>query len=316
MNPIESLRDCALCPRECHVDRLAGERGYCQTGADFSIGSICLHRGEEPPVSGAAGICNVFFTHCNLQCLYCQNHQISRNAVSSPEFSLSLEKILDEIGACLDQGAHAVGFVSPSHVLPQMETIMLAMGARGRRPRWVYNTNAYDKAESLRRFEGRLDVFLPDFKYMDPGLAASLSGAPNYPEVARAALREMFRQKGTGLILDDQGRVQSGLIIRHLILPGQVENSLACLRFIAEELSPRVTVSLMSQYTPMPAVAGHPELSRALLPGEYEAVMEEMDRLGLENGWAQELESAYHYHPDFECNHPFEGKPASGDSAR
>ncbi|MEW6516223.1 MAG: radical SAM protein [candidate division FCPU426 bacterium] len=298
------LANCRYCPRQCGADRLHGGLGYCGIGAEWAVASVCLHQGEEPAVSGPTGICNIFFAHCNLQCRYCQNHQISRNLGPAP--GLAPDQVIEQVEKLLDQGVQAVGFVSPSHVLPQMEAIMLTLRQRGRRPVFVFNSNAYDRMEVLRRLEGGLDVYLPDFKYADPSLAAAWSDAGDYPEVARRALLEMYRQKGADLALDGQGQVRSGLIVRHLVLPGQVENTLQCLRFLAEELSPRVHVSLMSQYAPTPAVQGHPDFGRTLLPEEYERVLEEMDRLGMENGWIQQLDSAYHYQPDFEREHPFE----------
>ena len=173
-------------------------------------------------------------------------------------------------------------------------------------PLFVMNTNGYDLAEQIRRLEGRMHVYLPDLKYMDPDLSRRYSGCPDYPAVAQAALREMFRQKGPELVLDDQGGIESGLIIRHLVLPGQVENSKAALRFIARELSPEVTISIMAQYMPIPAVADDPELGRRLSSAEYEEVLEELDRLSMENGWVQDLTSQDYYCPDFALSHPFE----------
>lgn len=300
------LAHCRCCPRQCGANRLAGELGYCQLDAGWNVASICLHGGEEPVVSGPAGICNIFFAHCNLQCRFCQNHQISRNQGPAPDHQRP-EQIIAQVEGLLDQGSHAVGFVSPSHVLPQMEAIIQTLLHRGRAPVFVYNTNAYDRAENLRRLENVLDVYLPDLKYADARLAAEWSDAPDYPEAAQAALKEMYRQKGADLVLDEQGRVRSGLIVRHLVLPGQLENTRQCLRFLAEELSPAVHVSLMAQYTPMPAVAGHPDLGRTLRPEEYENILEEMDRLGMAHGWIQELSSAHHYQPDFDREHPFSG---------
>jgi putative pyruvate formate lyase activating enzyme len=302
----DSLRACVCCPRNCGADRVAGELGWCQTGAGFEIGSICRHRGEEPVLGGEQGVCNVFFTHCNLQCRYCQNHQISRNRGPRVGRSLTLDETVSRIERILDRGVRAVGFVSPSHVLPQTAAIIDALRARGRRPVVIYNSNGYDKVESLAALADRIDVYLPDLKYLDPRLAERYSDASAYPQAATAALKEMFRQKGARLELDGEGLIRSGLIVRHLVLPGQVENSKRVLRWIAEELSPEVTISLMSQYAPVPDVAGDPELGRPLRVEEYEEVLAELDRLGLENGWVQKLESRDYYNPDFGKEHPFE----------
>jgi putative pyruvate formate lyase activating enzyme len=298
------LRSCAICPRRCGADRAAGPLGFCRSGSGLEIASICLHRGEEPVLSGRRGICNIFFSHCNLRCAYCQNWQISRN--ESPARALDLDEVVASVLAMLESGATHVGFVSPSHMTLQMKQIIEAIRAAGAHPVFVMNTNAYDAPETLRSLEGLIDVYLPDFKYMDRDLARELSGAEDYPEVALAALREMYRQKGSNLVMTPEGTVASGLIIRHLIIPGHVENSIACLRAIAEELSSSVHVSLMSQYYPPPALTGHPELDRIIEQAEYEAVIEELERLGFHRGWFQEFGSAITYQPDFTQPHPFE----------
>jgi len=303
--PLARLASCRECPRQCRVDRYKSPSGFCGTGAGFSVGAVCRHRGEEP-VFGENGVCNVFFTQCNLQCRYCQNFQISRTPRPEIAYELTLQEMAEKIRRILAEGVRHVGFVSPSHVFPQMEALMEELGGDQPAPLFVMNTNGYDLAGQIRRLEGRMQVYLPDLKYMDPVVADRFSGCPEYPEVAQAALREMFRQKGPELVLDSQGVISSGLIIRHLVLPGQVENSRAVLRFIACELSPEVTVSLMSQYAPVPDVADDPELGRRLTPAEYEEVLEELDRLGMENGWVQALESQDHYCPDFARGHPFE----------
>lgn len=302
------LTDCTLCPRNCHANRYSGGRGYCNAGAGFEIASVCIHRGEEPPVSGLSGICNVFFNRCNLRCIYCQNCQISSNSDLVKPGIMSLEEVVGQIVRCLDEGCRAVGFVSPSHMIPQMLAIIEALRSRGYDPVIVYNTNAYEKVEVLRNLEGIIDVYIPDFKYSDPELAGGLSDARDYPEVAAKAIKEMFRQKGAPLITDDDGQALSGLIIRHLVIPGQIKNTLEVLRLISNGFSPKIHVSLMSQYHPMPAVKGHPFLGRALTEEEYFTVTEELERLGLYNGWVQEHGSNTNYLPDFSNEHPFEKK--------
>lgn len=306
-SPLDRLTACRECPRGCGTNRFKSPTGACATGAGFSVGSVCLHRGEEP-VFGEHGVCNVFFTLCNLQCRYCQNFQISHKPRPAIAYELTLQELTERIRRVMAEGARHVGFVSPSHVFPQMEAIMEELRGDQPEPLFVMNTNGYDLPGQIRRLEGRMQVYLPDLKYMDPVLANRFSGCPDYPAVAQAALHEMFRQKETELVLDGNGVLRSGLIIRHLVLPGQVENSKAVLRFIARELSPKVTISLMSQYAPIPAVADDPELGRRLTSAEYEEVLEELDRLGMENGWVQALESQDHYCPDFARSHPFEKK--------
>jgi putative pyruvate formate lyase activating enzyme len=296
-------RACEACPRSCRADR-AVAAGYCRSGNGLEIASICLHRGEEPAISGERGICNIFFSHCNLQCVYCQNGQISRNDAAVRR--MSLDETVSAVARLLDEGAVSVGFVSPSHMIPQMRSIVEALRANGCRPVIVMNTNAYDRPGTIASLEDIVDVYLPDFKYMDHSLALELSNAWDYPEVALAAIREMFRQKGSNLALGDDGTASSGLIVRHLILPGQVENSKAVLRTIATELSPSVHLSLMSQYYPPPGIEGHPWLARTITRGEYEEVLDELERLGFHQGWVQELESQETYRPDFTKPHPFE----------
>jgi putative pyruvate formate lyase activating enzyme len=302
----DELRDCILCPRNCHADRYSENTGYCNTDAYINVSSICIHKGEEPPVSGAQGICNIFFTSCNLRCIYCQNWQISDNRVKRPESRMSLGEVVSQVAAILDTGINSVGFVSPSHVVPHIKAIINAVREKGYRPVWVYNSNGYDKVETLRSLEGMIDVYLPDFKYRDPAIAKEYSDARDYPEVAGKALREMYRQKGSALHMSHENTAESGIIVRHLVLPGQVDNSLGVLRYIAEEISPRLHISLMSQYYPTPRVSCHPVLSRSVTANEYNRVLEEMNALGLVNGWIQELESHDHYRPDFEKEHPFE----------
>jgi putative pyruvate formate lyase activating enzyme len=306
LKPLEELKDCAICPRECHVNRWESGSGTCRSDATFNIASICIHKGEEPAISGPNGICNIFFTNCNLQCIYCQNHQISDISVPRASSAMELDGIVREVTSILDRGIKMVGFVSPSHFVPQMKIIIQAIKNKGYYPKWVYNTNGYDKTDTLRTLEGLIDVYLPDFKYMDPLLAMSLSKAGDYPGTAAAAIREMYRQKGSALHLSDENTADSGIIIRHLVLPGQVKNSLDVLRHIAENISTGIHISLMSQYYPAARVAAHQSLGRELYAEEYSKVTAEMESLGLEYGWIQGIESTGHYRPDFMQEHPFE----------
>jgi len=301
-----ALRNCNLCPRNCHADRFSGNTGYCRSGHHYGISSVVVHRGEEPPISGTNGICNIFFGHCNLQCIYCQNHQISDNDSKIPEKYHDLESVLAVIQSHLDSGCRAIGFVSPSHQVPQMVSIIKAFEQHRPKPVFVYNSNGYDKAETLRELEGMIDIYLPDFKYFDGILSQNFSGAIDYPEVAKKALKEMFRQKGPVLHYLDNVHAESGMIIRHLVLPGHIQNSLDILHFIAEELSPKMHISLMSQYYPVHHAFKYPELSETLLNKEYEIIVNEAEKLGLNRGWIQQLDSSGHYRPDFENQHPFE----------
>lgn len=302
------LTNCTVCPRNCCANRFSENRGYCSAGYGFEIASICIHKGEEPPISGLNGICNVFFYRCNLQCIYCQNCQISTNSDQKIFREWSLTEVVAQICNMLDSGCKALGFVSPSHMIPQMIAITEAVRETGRNPVIVYNTNAYDKVDVLKSLESIVDVYLPDLKYADAELAFKLSDVKDYPLIAQKAIAEMYRQKGAALITDSEGQAISGLIIRHLVLPGQVNNSLKVLRYIANEISQKVHISLMSQYNPVSAVKDHPFLGKPLSEQEYNEVVAEMDKLGLERGWIQELESSSNYLPDFCYEHPFEKK--------
>jgi putative pyruvate formate lyase activating enzyme len=301
----EHLKSCRLCPRNCLTNRIKGKTGYCKAGSGFEIASISMHHGEEPVISGNHGICNVFFGHCNLQCIYCQNYQISRKEcrINVPE--RKLEEIVLSIKNILDKGAESLGFVSPSHMIPQMKAIIRALHADDYHPIIVYNTNAYDSVEILKSLEDWVDVYLPDYKYADKFLSQKWSDAPDYPEIAGQAIKEMYRQKGNVLRLNENGIAESGLIVRHLVLPGQVENSLSVLRYLSNELSNRIYISLMSQYHPIPDVSGTENLNRKLNINEYRQVTGEMERLGFSRGWIQNLESSDFYFPDFESDSPF-----------
>lgn len=300
------LKCCTLCPRNCRVNRLERSNGYCKSDAGYNAASICIHRGEEPVISGKFGICNIFFPHCNLQCVYCQNYQISRNESVCQSEASSLEDIVKKATNLLELGCESVGFVSPTHYLPHVHAIMDALHEKGFHPVMVYNTNGYDRVEMLQALEAKIDVYLPDFKYMDPGIANFYSGAKDYPDAAKRSIREMYRQMGSSVILSDTGIALRGLIIRHLVLPGLAEESKKILRWIAKELSPSVHISLMAQYYPPEGADCPPELKRRITPEEYESVVIEMESLGFSNGWLQELDSPGQYLPDFSRDQPFE----------
>jgi putative pyruvate formate lyase activating enzyme len=305
-----SLKQCICCPRECGADRTIAGNGYCGTDAGFSISSIVVHRGEEPVISGPKGICNIFFTGCNLHCTYCQNYQISRP--DSPKKYWTIDKIIDLIRSSMEQGIRAVGFVSASHVVPQVKAIILAIHTAGLYPILVYNTNAYEKTDTIRSLEGIIDIYLPDFKYITPALSSFFSGAEDYPEYASAAIAEMYHQKGSTLIIGDDGQAESGLLIRHLIIPGHTGESKKVLRHIAEEISTGVHISLMSQYFPAAEACDIPALNQTLSQQDYIAVLEAFDSLGFRHGYLQELESHKNFRPDFSFREPFE--PRTGDT--
>jgi putative pyruvate formate lyase activating enzyme len=300
------LGNCSLCPRECKVNRLEGETGYCGMDAGMNIAAICVHKGEEPSITGRNGICNIFFAGCNLHCLFCQNHEISQDEPLLQNYEKDLGNTLDKIVAILSEGIHSVGFVSPSHVVPQVKAIITGLNERGFRPITVYNTNGYDKLETIRSLSGLIDVYLPDYKYVSTETALEYSDAEDYPDIALKAIKEMYYQKGSSLCVDEYGTADNGLIIRHLVLPGHSAESKKVLHSIAEELSPGVHFSLMSQYHPTEKVRNHNVLSRMLYEAEYDDVVKEMESLGFRNGWVQHLNSNVNYRPDFSKENPFE----------
>ncbi|HLN21279.1 MAG TPA: radical SAM protein [Bacteroidales bacterium] len=296
---------CTLCPRNCNVNRTDGGSGYCGMDSGLNIASVCVHRGEEPVIGGDDGICNIFFAGCNLRCVYCQNHEISQPC--SAVFSLNdIDDVLAKVCSILDTGINSVGFVSPSHMIPQMKMIISGLHEKGYIPVIVYNTNSYDRVETIKSLDGIVDVYLPDFKYADADLSFRLSGASDYPEVAMKALKEMYYQMGSTLHTDINGKAVRGLLIRHLVLPGLAEESKKVLSAIASELSTGVNISLMSQYHPMHEAKMFPSLDRSLNKQEYDDVLNHMQELGFRNGWVQDPDSFRNYLPDFTKEHPFE----------
>ena len=299
---------CKLCPRECGVDRAVGT-GFCGASNNLEVASVVLHRGEEPPLNP---IVNIFFAHCNLQCIYCQNWQISgggeRLKVKDERYSVDTlaDLIASHLSSFTSHLSPILGFVTAAHYADRIPEILEAVRQRGLSPTVVYNSGGYERVDTLRALEGLVDVYLPDFKYMDSALAQAYSHAADYPEVAQEALREMKRQVGSGLKVDDQGRAYRGLIVRHLVLPGAVDNSLRCLEWLADEFPFGLHLSLMAQYYP-PRPGLPAPLDRTLRPEEYAAVVDRATALGLDGGWIQELEASDNYRPDFDhTQSPFE----------
>lgn len=300
------LSACDLCPHACGVNRLAGEVGRCRVGAEARIASICDHHGEEPAISGARGSGTVFVAGCNLHCAFCQNHQISQGRLEGyPAYTPTA--LADVYLELQQRGCHNLNWVSPTHVTAQLlEALALAI-PRGFALPIVYNSNGYDSLTALAALDGVVDIYLPDVKYADTEVARRLSGAPDYPDVALTAIREMYRQVGP-LVLDDDGIARRGVIVRHLVLPNNLSGTRECLRRLAEEVSPEITVSLMAQYYPTYHALATLELARILTAAEYEDALDAFDDAGLENGWAQELQDAPDsYRPDFRDEHPFGG---------
>jgi len=268
------------------------------------VSSIFPHKGEEPVISGEKGICNVFFAHCNLQCIFCQNHQISRNTKHGKNWLTDTKIIVDKIKSLLDSGIGMVGFVSPSHQVVQMVEIVNSLNKSGYKPIIVYNSNGYDKVETLKMLEDIVDVYLPDLKYYNSALALKFSGVSDYFQVASKAIKEMYRQKGSSLIRNNEGAANFGMIIRHLVLPGHANDSITLLNFLAEEVSAKLYISLMSQYYPPAGLSLPNELNQHVGIEEYKKVIEVLEKHGF-RGWIQDIESNQYYRPDFESSTPF-----------
>ena len=304
---------CRLCPRECGIERQQ-TRGWCGADNQIEVSAVCLHRGEEPPLSEAGGIVNVFFTHCNLQCIYCQNSDIAARVVPDERVHYrSVAEVAERICQLLPQGNGLLGFVTAAHYAHWIPEILDQVRQRGFRPTVVYNSGGYESMETLHGLEGLVDIYLPDLKYMDPEMALRYSHAADYPAVATAAIKEMARQVGASLKCDERGVAYRGLVVRHLVLPGAVDNTLRCLDWLADNLPFSLHVSLMAQYFPPKEHLPSP-LDRTLTPAEYEQSASRFETLGF-NGWLQELEAESYYRPDFSRpDNPFEYSPVTLNS--
>ncbi|MGM9668285.1 MAG: radical SAM protein [Faecousia sp.] len=283
--------NCTLCPRMCGADRAAGETGFCRCPAEAVVAKTMLHQWEEPALSPNGRSGAIFFGGCSLGCLYCQNHAISGSPVGTRTDGAGLRQMMEELIA---RGAENIDLVTPGQYLP---TVLEAL-ARPVGVPVVYNCGGYERVESIRDLTGKVDIYLPDFKYMDKTLAARLSGAPDYPETAANAIREMAAQVGPPQWEGE--KLVKGVVIRHLILPGQVENSLRVLDWIGENFTPgQVLVSLMRQYTPMGQIEGMPEMSRRVTEEEYQAVLSWMYLNDLEGFVQEESAADAKFIPDF-----------------
>ena len=283
---------CTLCPRRCGAERTETEgHGFCGMPAGLRVARAALHLWEEPPLSGTRGSGTVFFSGCTLRCCYCQNREISAGGFGRAITTGRLREIFEELIA---QGAHNINLVTPTHFLPWL---LPALAPKLPVP-VVYNCGGYESVETLRLLEGKADVYLPDLKYADAALAARLSAAPDYFPAATAAIREMFRQ--TGPYVMEDGLLKRGVMIRHLVLPGQLDNTRRCIDWVAQTFSPgQVLFSLMSQYTPQPGAEG--PLGRHVTAGEYRSAVAYMKNCGITDGFTQERTAAREeYTPPFD----------------
>ena len=305
------LGRCDICPRQCFVNRLDGKRGFCKSGALPIVSSVCAHHGEEPVLSGARGSGTIFFGNCNMRCVFCQNHQISQDPESQQANEVSCHALAERMLYLQELGCHNINFVSPSHFVPQIVRALVEAVPMGLHVPLVYNTGGFDFVKTLEMLDGIFDIYLPDIKYASDRWAMRDSGAPMYVRHARAAIKEMYRQVGD-LQVDEHGVAEKGVIVRHLVLPGDLAGSEGSLTWLAQEVSPTITVGIMSQYFPSHKAGQIPELSRTITKEEYAAVVDVVNRLGLENGWLQEMAAERNYRPHFDADgHPFESGVAA-----
>lgn len=274
---------CVICPRECAVDRTRGH-GICRAPRDPKVSSANLHYGEEPPITGSGGSGTIFVAHCNLKCVFCQNYPISQLGTGR---LMRDEELAEAMLRLQKRGAHNINFVSPTHYTAALMRGVYLAAQEGLEIPLVWNSNAYESVETLRLLEGIVDIYLPDIKYSDDTNAKRYSAAPRYWEIATAAVREMKRQVGD-LKLDEDGIAWRGLLIRHLVLPGDRSGTRRVLEFIADELGKETHLSLMAQYFPAHRAPDVEGMNREITPEEYRQALEWLDGLGLENGFTQE----------------------------
>ncbi|MBP0966109.1 MAG: 4Fe-4S cluster-binding domain-containing protein [Oscillospiraceae bacterium] len=291
--------ECRACPRNCGTDR-SRERGYCGETNGFRIARAAPHLWEEPPVSGTNGSGTVFFSGCGLRCNYCQNHEIAVSHVGYPVTAKQLLEIFFDLQA---QGVHNINLVTASHFTEQLVPVLRRARADGLRIPVLWNSSGYEKPETLRLLEGLIDIYLPDFKYLNPQTAGEYSNAPDYPETAKAALAEMVRQCGAPQLDPENGLMRCGVQVRHLVLPGHAQESRQILWYLYQTYGNGIGYSIMNQYTPMPQMKAHPLLSRRVTVQEYENVVRYAKQIGIENAFTQEGETASEsFIPEFHAN--------------
>ena len=285
----EYMEDCTLCPRRCHKNRAAGQIGYCGLGAELTAARAALHFWEEPCISGSVGSGAVFFSGCNMKCVFCQNHNIAAGTAGKV---IPLERLTNIFLELQEKGAANINLVTAGHFLPQVCFALEQAKAKGLSIPVVYNTSSYEEVSTLRMLEGLVDIWLPDMKYKSSELSAKYSMAPDYFKKASAAIAEMVRQAGDPLIDETTGLMKRGVIVRHLVLPGQVKDSKQVLRYLHETYKDRIYISIMNQYTPLPHVESIPELNRRVTPEEYARVLDFAEMIGIEYGFTQEGSAA------------------------
>lgn len=296
---LEGLKECRLCPHKCKVNRLEGKIGRCRATEKVKISLVSLHHFEEPCISGTNGSGTIFFSNCNFNCVFCQNYKISQEGMGQ---DVSIEFLANSMLEEQNKGAHNINLVTPvMYVYHIIEAIKIAK-AKGLNIPIIYNSNGYENIETLKLLEGYIDVYLPDFKYANNELGKKYSNINNYFEITSKAIKEMYRQVGPPK-LDENGLIKRGLIIRHLILPNEIENSKKVLKWIIDNIGKKVYVSIMAQYFPTYKAKNISELNRKINKDEYKKIEEYIYKIGIENGYMQDLgEHEEEYVPDFKNN--------------
>lgn len=280
----EALENCELCPRRCGVNRLRGKKGFCKAGDKPAVYSWLSHPGEEPPISGKKGSGTIFFAHCTMRCVYCQNYKFSQLAAGK---EVSTKDLAGIMLALQKNGCHNINLVTPTHYVPQIIEALFIASESGLNIPIVYNTSGYELVSTLKLLDGIIDIYLPDMRYGDEGSAKRFSNAPDYVTINQEAVKEMYRQVG-GLALNEDGVAKKGLVIRHLVLPSGLAASEKVFKFISENVSKDIYISLMSQYQPVYRASEFIEINRKINKKEYEEVFNMLLKYGLSNGWIQE----------------------------
>ena len=273
----DKLKCCTLCPRKCQVNRLSGETGICETSEYAVVSSYMPHFGEEAPLVGRHGSGTIFFTHCNLHCIFCQNYDISHQGRGQ---KVTDREVADMMLTLQSLGCHNINFVTPSHVVPQILSALHIAVQDGLHVPLVYNSSGYDLVETLKLLDGIIDIYMPDFKFWDPGISGKTCDAPDYREIAKAALKEMHRQTGD-LILDHDGIAHMGLLVRHLVMPENLAGTEKIMKYIASEISTNTYVNIMPQYRPCFNAYKYPLLNRSITHDEFYHAIEMAKKAGI-----------------------------------
>lgn len=282
------LSRCTLCPRNCGTDRTNKVAGFCGALDDVKIARAALHFWEEPCISGKNGSGTVFFSCCNMKCVYCQNYEIS---TLNKGMTISISELAEKFLVLQSEGAHNINLVTPTHFVPQIICALDIAKSRGLNLPVVYNSGGYESIETIKLLRGYVDIYMPDMKYFSDKYAVKYSLAPNYFNIAKAAIEEMFHQVGTP-VFDENGIMQKGMIVRHLMLPGLLFDSKKIMDYLYNTYKNDIYISLMSQYTPLPHIKDFPELSKKLNPRHYEAMVDYCATLGICNAFVQDGEAA------------------------